>query len=274
MKTLLGMVCFWASLAPFQARAVERFSFPKPKDMTLAEVVMVETVRNPKAVLVLCPGFNGNGEGMIVQKEWQDFARQQQLGLVGIHFQSPGELLKENQGYYQAKNGSGDVLLEAVKKIYGKDLPILIFGFSGGAHFTTRLIEWKPERILGWCALGAGVLDVPQRKGEYSRGIMACGEDDPRLGGALTFFKQGRAMGRPWIFASVSKVGHSMSPKLNAFAREYFAVILAADFTKGLWVDIDRKETISNEQAIAAPSVSGWLPDKSLLPDWKALNEL
>lgn len=273
MKNVPAFLAVFLSLVLARGQEVQRVSLPKPKDMTLADVIMVNTVKSPKAVLVLCPGFNGSGEGMIRQKDWQDFALKNRLGLMGIHFQSPIELLAQCQGYYQTQNGSGEVLLTAVKKIYGEDLPLLLFGFSGGAHFTTRFIEWKPGRVLGWCALGAGVLDKPEGSGTRPPGMMACGEEDERLGGALIFFKQGRAVGRPWLFSCLPGVEHSMSSKLEMFVSEYFEEILSGNERHGVWVDVDGREIISVEKAAANPSLSGWLPDQKLFKSWKKLNE-
>ena len=238
-------------------------------DMTRAEVCYLPPTGSPKAVLILCPGCNGNGEGLIRQKAWQDFSARENLGLMGMHFESPIDLLCQCQGYYQASKGSGEILLKCVRKIYGRDLPILIFGFSGGAHFTTRLIAWKPESILGWCALGAGVLDEPVPAKFNPPGIMACGADDPRLGGALVFFKQGRAAQKPWLWIEVPKTGHAMSGKLDDFVRGYFKSLLHPSSGAGAWVDIDLMKEISQKEAKQSPSLSGWLPELSLFNTWE-----
>ena len=43
----------------------------------------------PSAVLVLCPGCNGNGESLVRSHVWQQFAHRNHLGLVGLSFSSP-----------------------------------------------------------------------------------------------------------------------------------------------------------------------------------------
>ena len=238
-------------------------------DMERADVSYLKPVGNPKAVLVLCPGCNGDGVEMIQQKEWQDFAKKEQLGVMGIHFQSPIDLLCMCQGYYQASKGSGDILLKSIHTIYGRDLPILIYGFSGGAHFTTRFIAWSPGRILGWCALGAGVLDQPIPARSNPPGIMACGEDDSRLGGALVFFKQGRATQKPWLWIEIPNTGHATSANLDMFIRSYFSALMHHASGPGAWVDIDMMKEISHEEAQRTPSLSGWLPDRELFKSWE-----
>jgi len=252
---------------------IQTLSMKAATDMTRSDVCYLPIVGKPKAVLVLCPGYNGNGTGLIQQKAWQEFAVSENLGLMGIHFESPVNLLSECQGYYQASKGSGEILLASIRKIYGRDLPILIFGFSGGAHFTTRLIAWKPENILGWCAQGAGVLDEPVPSKSNPPGIMACGGDDTRLGGALIFFKQGRAAQKPWLWIEVPKTGHAMSAKLDNFIRSYFKVLLHPASDASAWVDIDLMKEISATEAQQKPSLSGWLPDRSLFNSWAEFHE-
>lgn len=114
----------------------------------MAELYSWKPVPQPRAVLVLAPGYNGNAEYLIRQPAWQDFAKPNQLGLVGLSFASDEELFRSGRGYYYASQGSGDLLLEGLRKVFGKDLPVLLYGFSGGAHFTSRFTEWKPERVL------------------------------------------------------------------------------------------------------------------------------
>lgn len=242
-------------------------------DMERADVSYLKPLGNPKAVLVLCPGANGDGREMILQKEWQIFTQSEHLGLMAIHFESPGDLLSICQGYYQASKGSGEVLLNSIRRVYGRDLPILIYGFSGGAHFTTRFIAWSPERILGWCALGAGMLDQPVPARCNPPGIVACGENDSRLGGALVFFKQGRAAQKPWLWIEVPKTGHATSAILDTFIREYFTSLLHRASGTDKWVDIDLMKIISREEAVRTPALSGWLPDRSLFISWEHLRE-
>lgn len=189
--------------------------------------------------------------------------------MIGLQFESPIALLEKCGGYYQASQGSGRVLLEGIRKAFKKDLPILIYGFSGGAHFTTRFVVWKPVAVAGWCALGAGVLDHPLPSQSNPPGIMACGEDDPRLGGALMFFKQGRAVGEPWLWIQVPNTGHTMTAALDNFVRAYFDALLKPPADVGIWVDIDSMNKISKAEAQAIPSLSGWLPDQSLLESWQ-----
>lgn len=294
---VLVMACQTKSESP------ERFSFQPIASMTRADLYYVKTVRNPKAVLVLCPGYNGNGEGLVNNPTWQEFAKKQDLGLIGLSFASEMKDIYNDKGYYYASNGSGKLLLDGIKKVFGHDLPILIYGFSGGAHFTSRFVEWKPERIIAWCAYSAGWWDEPKASvpppklssGKASTcadfcaqpavgqqadppGIVACGEDDERLGASLIYFKQGRAAGKPWLWIGIPDNGHSPDRRVESFVRDYFEVILEdgqrPDRAKnGLWIDIDERNAAEAELVQKYPSITGWLPDARLLDIWRSLNE-
>ena len=256
---------------------VRLFLRPAP-GMIRADLYHVETVRNPKAVLVLCPGCNGNGEGLVNNPTWQEFAKKQDLGLLGLSFASEMNDIHNGNGYYYASNGSGKLLLDGIKKVFGHDLPILIYGFSGGAHFTSRFAEWKPERVITWCAYSAGWWDEPKPSGIVPPGIIACGESDERLGASLIYFKQGRAAGKPWLWIGIPDNGHSPEKRVESFIRDYFDAILQnrerLDPTKtGLWVDIDNRSAAEMNIIRQYPSITGWLPDAKLLDIWRSLNE-
>ena len=194
--------------------------------------------------------------------------------LVGASSSDP---LHDGTGYYYASKGSGDKLVEGIRKIYGKDLPLLLYGFSGGAHFTSRFEEWAPSRVIAWCADSAGWWDLPQHHTANPPGIVACGENDPRYGASLSYFKQGRAAGKPWIWVSLPKIGHQASPAMEEFARKYFEAVLkrggSSDLSGGVWVDVDTKKVLSESEAMALPSESGWLPDPSLIDNWRKIHE-
>ncbi len=42
----------------------------------------------PKNILVLAPGGFGNGIGLVNHKEWQDYARKEELALLGVYVTS------------------------------------------------------------------------------------------------------------------------------------------------------------------------------------------
>ena len=144
------------------AADMEMLHLEPAANMERADLCYETPLANPRAVLILCPGSNGNAEKSIRSSAWQAFAHSNNVGLVGLSFASSLEHIHDGTGYYYASKGSGDKLLEGIHKIYGKDLPLLLYGFSGGAHFTSRLEEWKPDRVLIWCAYSAEWWDMPR----------------------------------------------------------------------------------------------------------------
>jgi len=267
MRRLLALLIILNVSRVFGAE-IQKYSFPLPPETERADVYAIKAVKTPRAVLVLCPGRNGNGEGWIREPAWQDFAKENHLGLVGISFASPDALLNQWHGYTIVSKGAGQTLLDAVRKIYGHDLPILFYGFSAGAVFTNEFVEWKPERVIAWCAC-AGEDEAQSRHENSPPGIISCGEyDGTHYGADLMYFKQGRALGKPWIWISAGKKTHSRSPEVEGFVRQYFSAIL--NYKKaGCWVDIDSKAEISIAEAAQVPSVSGLLPNRELLDKWR-----
>lgn len=261
------------SISRFLAQEIETLRMEPAAGMTRAELHFVKTVSHPKAVLILCPGVNGSGEKLIRGKAWQEFARENNLGLVGLSFASLSSAIHNGTGYYYASKGSGEKLLEGIRRIYGKELPILLYGFSGGAQFTSRFEEWRPEKVFTWCAYSAGWWDSPVKSNVTPPGIIACGDEDHRYGASLVYFKQGRAAGKPWLWVSLPKIGHTDSSQLDEFVRNYFSAILKQDFNASVYADIDQEIIVSKLMAAKMPSVTTWLPSLSLLKRWMQIHE-
>lgn len=268
-----AILCLFVAMPPLlPVQEVETLILAPAPNMIRAEMHYIATVASPKAVLVLCPGCNGSGENLIRAREWIAFAKENDLGLVGLSFASPMAAIHDGTGYYYASKGSGEKLLEGIRNIYGKDLPLLLYGFSGGAHFTSRFEQWNPARVLSWCAYSAGWWDEPKRSPISPPGIVACGDEDPRYGASLIYFKQGRAVGSPWQWVSLAKTGHEGSPALDEFVRRYFEVVLSDRDQAGVWTDIDCEEKVDDAEQAVHPSLTGWLPSERLFGGWKKLN--
>jgi hypothetical protein len=275
----LGVVFALCGEASVLAGEIQKISLPKIERVERSDLYVLKVVKDPVAVLVLCPGCNGNGEDLIKQPVWQKFAAKHQLGLVGLSFASPVDQLQAGNGYYYAAQGSGDLLLQGIKQSFASDLPLLLYGFSGGAHFTSRFVEWKPERVKAWCAYSAAWWDEPKLTKIMPPGIVACGDyDGDRYGESLIYFKRGRVLGKPWLWISLPKIGHSVHGPLEQFVREYFSATLKFNARPnpqkdGIWLDIDSKKETEESVVTEMPSVTAWLPDKKLLPVWTNIHE-
>jgi|GEM_PF-478321 len=245
------------------------------KELVHADIYVWRGDLAPSKVLVLAPGCNGNGEGLIKQKVWQDFARKNDLGLVGLSFASDMKFINSDRGYYVMSSGSGQLLLDGIRQAYHRDdLSLLFYGFSGGAHFTGGFVEWKPERVFAWCAYSAGWWSEPKRSAVMPPGVVVCGDEDERLGASLIFFKQGRALGKPWLWIGVPNDGHSPKREVEDFVRDYFEVLLRRlrdPSRDGVWVDVDQKSVVDVKKE--PPSLTGWLPEAGLLEKWRKVHQ-
>jgi hypothetical protein len=231
-------------------------------------------------VLVLCPGMNSNGVYFLGEEPWVNFADENKLGLISINFSSDPDLMygAERQGYYWADQGSGEALLDAIRVTYGADLPIFIYGFSGGAQFTSRFVEWVPERISAWAAYSAQFWDDPVPSDYSPPGVVACGElDGARWFPSFSYFYKGRELGKPWTWVSIPETGHHRKGPFEAFVRSYFTELLSADAGSRAesFVDIDTEELQEVDVVETATQQSGllvWLPSTNILNEWKSIH--
>ncbi|MCI0693637.1 hypothetical protein L0337_16715, partial [candidate division KSB1 bacterium] len=127
--------------------------------------------------------------------------------------------------------------------------------------------------MLAWCAYSAQWWEAPKRNPQNPAGIVACGEEDHRLGASLIYFKQGRAAGKPWLWVCLPRTGHAGSGLLDDFVRNYFSTILSQSPKTPTWVDIDRKTFVPASEAQVYPSLTAWLPSGELFELW-ALDEV
>ncbi len=231
------------------------------------------------AILVLAPGMNTDGTFFLKESPWTDFAKRNNLGVIALNYSSSEEDLYQNRkGYYYPEQGSGQALLDEIKRVYGKDLPIILYGFSGGAQFVSRFVDWAPYRIIAWCAYSAQFWDYPKdgSKVTKARGIVACGDKDGfRWQPSFGFYYQGRKNKRPWIWVNISNTGHNRSAKFEKFVRQFFDEELAIwrgdkKSTEDVYSDIsnsDNELLLLSEQ----PELQCPFRTKELLESWKKI---
>lgn len=272
-----NVYCLIILLLVFAAGGTEEkltLSLPLLSGMSRADLHFLKPTGEEKAVLILCPGHNGNGRFFLEDQAWVEFARKNQLGLVGLAFMSKGKNVHSRQFYYYAENGTGKLLLRGLKKIYGSEIPILLYGFSGGAHFVSRFVEWNPKRVAAWCAYSAGWWDKPKNSSS-APGIIACGENDERLQASLNYFWDGREQGKPWLWIELKETGHVFSLALESFVRDFFYITLQSPKTptppNGVWVNIYKRQITNVKEAEERPCATAWLPHRKLYIKWLAL---
>ena len=269
----MGILAACAVALGHPTASAEKISLPLTPGLTRADIYVTPAPGASAGTLILCPGHNGNGEDMIDDPEWSDFAKKLNLNLVGLSFASNDDT--QDRGYFWAETGSGKVLLDGLKRAFGdKQLPLLIYGFSRGAQFTYSFSSWKPELVLAWCAYSATEFEPSQIQLPRAKGIIACGdEDEPNYSSSTFQFLKGRSMARPWTWVSIAHTGHERSPALEAFARAYFTSILLNPARSGLWLDVDTETPTAPAELEEHPTLAAWLPDENVAQIWKDLHQ-
>ena len=177
--------------------------------------------KTPDAVLVLLPGANGDGAAYLKEKAWVRFATKLNWAVVGVTFVSPmGELIR-NGGYYDVTVNSGMMLHNALARMELTQKPLYLYGFSGGGKFAACFANVYPESVAAFAVLGMGNVHRPSVK-NGPRGIIACGEDDYRLGAALSWFKAARALGWKLSWVEVPDISHVRNVPVEEFIRQWF----------------------------------------------------
>jgi hypothetical protein len=260
---------------PVSAGAAKRVSLPLGPDLSRADLYVQPCEGEARGTLILAPGVNGNGQGLIEEPGWLDYAKKEHLNLVGLSFASEKPGLTEEQGYYFAAKGSGQELMDGLAKALGdKTGPILIYGFSRGGQFSYSLARWQPQRILAWCAYTATDWEPVEETKADGPGLIACGEDDgANYGTSLAQFNKGRSQGRHWTWVSLAHTGHAWSTPLDGLVRAYFSALLADSSGKGMWLDVDSKTPVEAKDVQEHPTLAAWLPDETVAAAWKNLHQ-
>lgn len=212
-------------------------------------------------VLVLVPGYNGEGSGMLDQR-WKAFAERNGLLLLAPTFKAEGRENNGGRGYYYPEQGSGKVMEAAIAqagKRYGvRTDKVLMFGFSAGAHFTHRFAIWKPERVGALVAYSAGWWGEPDAGVKPVPALIMCGEDDPRYGASYGFFKKGQALGCPWVWKSFEGTGHVLTDPVRDMA-EVFLEHYAKGLVEG---EVNAKVVYGDVQTFRATEVKEDVADE------------
>jgi hypothetical protein len=240
--------------------------YPPTNEIRTARVYR-ESLKDFKAILVLCPGDNGDGSEWMKEKGWFDFAREQGWLLMGIHFTSDHELLQKDSGYYEAEGVSGRYLQESIRRAKAEGVPLFLYGLSGGAHYVSRFVNAFPKQVTGFCVYSAGWWVEP-RSG-LPPGIVACGEHDGfRYGASLHYFTQGRKQNNRWSWVSLPKTKHERNLGLESLVRQFFKDLLEKSKWTPQWHDILTKKN----QTLPDLS-SSWSPSLDYSRQWLLLQE-
>jgi pimeloyl-ACP methyl ester carboxylesterase len=289
LKSGLGFLLFSSAL---HAATWQTEIKPGPRDnFTRAafSLWLDESAPAPVALLVIAPGWNGDGRNAINDAHWQAFAREQHLGLVGVCLQS-NEHDEQTQPYHAAAEGSGDALLKAITRLASDakrprlaQAPLLFWGHSAGGQFGYGMACHAPGRVLAFAAIKGGVyLSKPTAATYGVPGIFIVGEQDyvERAMNITWLFETGRAKGAPWCLAYEAGSAHDLG-RANELILPFFRGVLAlrsATTTGKLkpiaestgWTGVRSTMEISPSSQLKATELprTVWLPDQVAAKAW------
>lgn len=248
---------------------------PPQAEIAAAEIQVLMpnycSVSECRGALVFCPGQNGSSMPHLNNTAWQEFAQREKLVLVGMRFVSSDEDLKGGRGYFVASRGSGGLLEEGLKKAGLDRIPLLLYGFSGGAHFVMSFSAWRPNRVVAFCAYSFAWWKAPPEE-LHCPSLIVCGQTDgKRYGSSLAYFQAGRKQNKPWTWVTLANTAHAPNAKLDNFVRDYFACVLR-DKEGETTVRVDNMtEQIVDEPGKENVSTSV-LPTLDLLSKWQEIH--
>ena len=250
-----------------------------------------------KGVLVLVPGSNGDGRGMVSDLFWQELAVKQNFALLGCYFTDRLHEDMEVEAYANAKEGSGQALLTVLTEFAKKagfpelaDAPLVLWGHSAGGEFNYEFVNWKPERVIAFVVNKGGFYftALGSKQARNVPGIIFTGEKDlqSRKDILKGIFSINRRVGALWTFAEEPGAGHEIG-RTQKLAGIFFNEVIPLRIHEK--IDLKENSTelqpmfvntglagnckalnynaISNEQK--DPSIS-WLPTLKFADAWLA----
>lgn len=244
-----------------------------------------------RGVIVLVPGFNGDGRGMLNDGNWRALAQKYRLALVSCFMQG--------KDYHNAANGTGDALLQAIGQFADKanhpeikTAPLLLYGESAGGQFDYNFALWQPQRVMVFVVNKGGFYSgaEPDSRMYTVPGLFFLGQSDTqeRITAITNIWTEGRARGALWALAPQQHSGHEFS-KTAAPSRVFFESVLklrlpddtlasgddppamkSLDESHGWLGDLTSHE-IHDASADENPDrKAAWLPDQDAAKAWKA----
>jgi dienelactone hydrolase len=244
-----------------------------------------------RGVIVLSPGFNGDGRGLLNDRNWQALASKYRLALAADFMQGPD--------YHVAAGGTGDALLNALGQFADKvnrpelkSAPLLLYGESAGGQFDYNFALWKPERVLAFVVNKGGFYSQaePDPRMYAVPGLFFLGQTDKpeRINAITGLWTAGREHGALWALAPQPHSGHEFS-KTAAPARVFFESVLklrlpddsaatadgdapalkALDESHGWLGDLTTHE-IRDAAGTDPDHKAAWLPDEASAKAWQA----
>ncbi|MEM1157841.1 MAG: hypothetical protein AAF649_10905 [Verrucomicrobiota bacterium] len=269
--------------AEAQSMELDVVAEPRPGSYDVAEFRLwhPDIRQEPRAVLVLVPGFNGDGRRMARDQAWQAIAREFNWLIIACRFK---------EGNYQnPEAGSGAALFDAIESM-GKevkqrgleDLPLVMWGISAGGQFNYNFAQWKPEQVLTFVVnKGAYYTAHRNKKAQEVPALFFIGMKDKeiRIKNINGIFLEGREKNAPWALIREPNQGHGAGAS-KEFSRAYFRTIFPMRLPDGqdklqeVKLDQGYLGHLKTYQIVEAGSEdwdtedSTWLPTQELVHQW------
>ena len=210
-----------------------------------------------RGIIVMVPGAYGDGRGMVKDPAWQSLAQKYRLALVGCFLQG--------HEYYEASQGTGDALLEALHQFSAESghpeifpAPLLLWGESAGGEFDYDFANWKPTQVMAFVVNKGAYYDSkpPNPQMCSTPGLFFLGKTDTplRIKNITDLWTIGRQKGALWALAPQPGSGHEFS-KTPAIARTFFEAVLKSRLPD----DADTPQDASQMKTMQEGQ--GWLGD-------------
>jgi hypothetical protein len=245
-----------------------------------------------RGLIIMTPGSDQDGRGMVNDKAWQTLARKYALGLVASFLQG--------HHYQRPEDGTGNALRAAMRHFAGQaghpeivTVPLLLWGVSAGGQWNYNYMLWRPEDVMAFVVNKGGYYNEaePDSHAYAVPGLFILGQADEafRITAITGRWTQGRKAGALWALAPQPKSGHEFS-KTDPLGRVFFEAVLKARLPESSALSADTTDTppmrAMQENAgwlgnlgtheIHDDSTDGeidrnaaWLPDEKTAQAWK-----
>lgn len=253
-------------------------------------------VKNIRGILMLNPGSNGDGRGMVDDSYWQDFAVQHDLALMGTYFTDHRHVNMMIEHYIKVNEGSGQALIDAIDQ-FAKDsghqelsyAPFLLWGHSAGGELNHEIAAWIPERVIAYVVNQGGYYysSVPPEATRKTPGLYFVGLSDLVSRNTIIkgIFTTNRRAGALWTYVEEKGVGHEvvgsrdlalvfyeevMSKRLPNDAMGYKALLPVTE-EMGIRGNIISHEIVAADDNEVKREETSWLISERLADAWQEL---
>ncbi len=245
---------------------------------------MPDGVQQMRGLIVLLPAWNQPGVQLCLDRSWQTLARKWKFGLMACEWEGS----MAGAIYDRVEEGSGEALLEAIKRLSQQaaqeqpfTVPLIFCGHSSGGQFAYHFACWKPDRVFGFVAIKGGFYEKePTQAVRQIPGLWIAGQYDDayRTDNITKLVRQQR--GALWAVAVEPRSGHEIGRswllaqvylddvlRLATTHSDLIAKPAAIDQDPGYWADFQRKSVKPASGSIPATN-SYWLPGEASARMW------